>query len=150
MPFLSNANQERLRERFERDLSSQVTIRFFTLRPSPIIIPGRDCPACEETGQLLEELTSLSDKLTLTTHDFYKEPERAVEMDIKRIPAFILEAQARGKVRYFGIPAGHEFPSFIEDLVEVSKGRTSLTEESRMSLYALSRDVHIQVFITPT
>ncbi|MFQ5790082.1 MAG: hypothetical protein ACE5JI_06335 [Acidobacteriota bacterium] len=150
MLILSDSNRQLLRERMEKELVSDVKVTLFTKRESPIIIPGRECVACRETGELLEEITSLSDKLHLEVHDFYEEREEAAKLNINRIPAFLLEGEARGKVRYFGIPAGHEFPSFVDDVIEVSKGSTSLSDSSLESLKALTRDVHIQVFVTPT
>lgn len=150
MPILSDSNKQQLRERFERDLKGEVKVNLFTQRESPIIIPGRDCPTCKDTGELLEEVTSLSDKLELEVHDFHAEQEQAASLGIDRIPAFLLEGDAKGRVRYFGVPAGLEFPSFIDDLVDVANGTTSLSESSRESLSTLTKDVHIQVFITPT
>jgi hypothetical protein len=38
----------------------------------------------------------------------------------------------------------------IEDLVDVSKGQTSLGEKTREVLSQVDQDVHIQVFVTPT
>jgi len=135
---------------FEEALSDEVKVTLFTKPESLLIVPGRECATCRETGELLGEVTSLSDKLCLEIHDFYEEREKAAEQGIERIPAFTLAGKARGKVRYFGIPAGLEFPAFVDDIISVSKGSTSLSEESRKSLQALTKDVHVQVFTTPT
>ena len=150
MPILSEPIQKELRQRFESELADNVRINLFTQRESLIVVPGRECPTCKETGEILEEVSSLSDKLDLEVHDVYAEPEQASESGIERIPAIVLDGDVRGRVRYFGIPAGSEFPVLIEDLIDVSKGTTSLSDESKESLASLSKDVHIQVFVTPT
>ena len=150
MALLSDANRKELGEIFEQDLVGDVKINFFTQGGGLIVIPGRECPTCKETGELVEEVTSLSDKLELTVHDVYTDQEAAKLAGIDRIPAIVLEGEARGKVRYFGIPGGSEFPVFVADIVDVSKGATSLSDESRKSLESLSEDVHVQVFVTPT
>jgi alkyl hydroperoxide reductase subunit AhpF len=150
MPILSDAIQRELRRRFESELTGNVRVSLFTQRGGLIVVPGRECPTCKETGELMEEVSSLSDKLALEVHDVYTEPELASERGIERIPAIVLEGDARGRVRYFGIPAGSEFPALIEDLIDVSKGTTSLSDESKKSLASLSKDVHLQVFVTPT
>jgi thiol-disulfide isomerase/thioredoxin len=150
MAVLSESNQRELKERFERDLVGNVKVNLFTQRDSLIVIPGRECPTCKETGELLQEVAALSDKLELEVHDVYAQPDDAAELGIERIPAIVLEGDARGEVRYFGIPAGSGFPVLVEDLVDVSKGTTSLSDESRQTLGALSKEVHIQVFVTPT
>jgi len=53
-------------------------------------------------------------------------------------------------VRYFGIPAGYEFSTLVEDLIDVSKGTTRLSEKTREILATVDQDLHIQVFVTPT
>jgi alkyl hydroperoxide reductase subunit AhpF len=149
MAILRASDVQQLTDHFQKNLVSEVTVDFFTQK-SLLYIPGRECPTCAETGQLLEEVTGLSEKLRLQVTDFYKQTERAVEMGIDRIPAFVLRGSARGKVRYFGIPAGNEFPALVADLVDVSRGETALSEETRKALGTLSQEVHLQVFVTPT
>ena len=150
MPIIPEEVRQELKQRFDSELVGNVRVRLFTQHGGLIIVPGRECPTCKETGEMMEEVSSLSDKIELEVHDVYTEPELASERGIERIPAIVLEGEARGGVRYFGIPAGSEFPAFVEDLIEVSKGTTSLSDESKESLAALSKDVHIQVFVTPT
>jgi alkyl hydroperoxide reductase subunit AhpF len=76
--------------------------------------------------------------------------QEAQGLGITRIPAFILQGHTRGAVRYFGIPAGYEFSTLVEDLIDVSKGTTKLSERTRESLATVDQDLHIQVFVTPT
>ena len=71
----------------------------------------------------------------------------AVEID--RVPAFVCKGAARGRVRFFGIPSGYEFSGLIADLVDVSTGTTSLSDETREYLSALTENVNIKVFTTP-
>jgi len=150
MPILSDPIREELRQHFEKELAGPVRVHLFTQRDALIIVPGRDCPTCKQTGELLDEVSSLSDKVDLEVHDVRTDPEEASQSGIERIPAIVLEGEAKGKVRYFGIPAGSEFPALIDSLIDVSKGSTALSEESKESLAALSNDVHVQVFVTPT
>jgi len=60
------------------------------------------------------------------------------------------EGEEKARVRFFGIPSGYEFGSLIEDIVDMSRGETSLSPESKQKLAALTSDIHIQVFVTPT
>jgi len=53
-------------------------------------------------------------------------------------------------VRFFGIPSGYEFTSLVEDIVDVSRGQTSLSAQTLELLAKLTEPVHIQVFVTPT
>jgi hypothetical protein len=56
----------------------------------------------------------------------------------------------RGLVRFFGLPSGYEFTTLLEDVVDVSRGRTRLSEASRAAAAALTAPLHLQVFVTPT
>jgi glutaredoxin-like protein len=62
----------------------------------------------------------------------------------------VLQGRAKGKVRYFGIPAGYEFSTLIEDILDVSRGTTNLSDTTREILATIDQDLHIQVFVTPT
>ena len=79
-----------------------------------------------------------------------RDEQEAQSLGITHIPAFILQGHTRGAVRYFGIPAGYEFSTLIEDLIDVSKGTTNLSDKTREALATVDQDIHIQVFVTPT
>ena len=151
MALISDKDQETIRKHFAERLDSDVEIVMFTEHPSPIIIPGKQpCETCEDTESLLREVAALSDKLELTVQDFDQSKDQAVKLGIDRVPAFVLNGAARGKVRFFGIPSGYEFSALIADLVDVSRGTTDLSDETREYLATLTEDVNIKVFTTPT
>ena len=150
MAFLSPENQAEIRRIFE-DLTNDVRLTFFTQRESPIIIPGEDCPTCEETRMLLEEVVALSDKLHLEIHEITAGSDAAREHGIDRLPALVMTADGvKGKVRYFGMPSGYEFSVLIGSLIDVSKAQVDLSEETINVLDDLDQDLHFQVFVTPT
>jgi alkyl hydroperoxide reductase subunit AhpF len=150
MGLISEENQETIRKHFDEALSGDVEIVMFTEHESPIIIPGKQpCETCADTQMLLEEVTALSDKLTLTVREISTAKEEAFALGIDRVPAFVCKGAARGRVRFFGIPSGYEFSALIADLVDVSTGTTSLSDETRDYLSALTENVNIKVFTTP-
>ena len=53
-------------------------------------------------------------------------------------------------VRFLGEPAGYEFSTLVADIVDVSRGRTSLAPATLDAVRAVDTPVHIQVFVTPT
>lgn len=150
MPIIPQEDQEYIRSLFSEKFVNDVTLRLYTNRETGIIVPGQECAMCEGTHQLLDELVTLSDQLTLDVHDFYAEREQALAEGISQIPAIVLEGENKGKVHFIGAPAGYEFSTLIEDLVDVSRGTTSLEFHSRETLAALTEPIHIQVFVTPT
>jgi alkyl hydroperoxide reductase subunit AhpF len=151
MALISDADRDTIRNVFDESLTGDVEIVMFTERESPIIIPGKEpCEMCAPTRELLEEVASLSDKLKLTVHEISSAREQAFALGIDRVPAFVFEGAARGRVRFFGIPSGYEFSALIADLVDASTGTTDLSEETREFLGTLTEDVNIKVFTTPT
>ena len=100
--------------------------------------------------ELLEDLEGLSDKLHLEVKDFVRDEVEAKQLGITRIPAIVLSGQNKGKVRFFGVPAGYEFSTLVEDLMTVSSGEPELLDSTKQALDALQQDLHIQVFVTPT
>jgi alkyl hydroperoxide reductase subunit AhpF len=148
--FLSGNDQNEIKRLFEQ-LSGNVQLIYFTQKESPLIIPGQECGSCKDTRLLLEEVAARSDKIRLEVHDFVAESEIAREHGIDRIPALVMTAEGvKGKLRYFGMPSGYEFSVLIGSLLDVSQGKSDLSEETVAILRDLDKDLHIQVFVTPT
>ena len=82
-----------LRQRFDA-LRAPVTIDYFQQSESGLIVPGaaprNPCPACAPTKETLEDLTGVSQKLRLVTHEFHAEPELVERWGIERVPALLL------------------------------------------------------------
>ena len=151
MRFIPETEAEALRAHLEKTMEGPVTLDLFIEPKSLIVVPGQEeCELCEETRALLEEVVSLSDRITLNVHDVRTGSDLAREMGVNRVPTLVLRGAARGAVRYLGIPAGLEFDTLLADLAAVSRGTTTLGHESRTKLATLNRPVHVQVFVTPT
>jgi len=137
---------------FDSHLQDPVTIELYTQPKSRLMVPGqRECEYCEETEQLLREVADVSDKLTLDVHNVRENPQAGSAYGITAddVPAFVLVGQNKGRVRYYGIPAGYEFAGFLNCIAEVSSGTTPLSQSTVDQLANLSSDVHIRVFVTP-
>ncbi|MDI6857337.1 MAG: thioredoxin family protein [Dehalococcoidia bacterium] len=144
-------DQEYLRERFARELTGAVRIDLFTQRRLPIFIPGREeCAFCEETQQLLKELSALSDKIRLTVHEFSEAAQEAARLGVDRVPGIVLRGALNRPIRFFGLPGGHEFPAFVEGVIDVSRGKVDLATETARQLKRLKSDVSLEAFVTPT
>ncbi|HVG97527.1 MAG TPA: thioredoxin family protein [Chloroflexota bacterium] len=59
-------------------------------------------------------------------------------------------APTGGEVRFFGLPSGYEFATILEDIADVSRRRTRLSDATRARLAGLTEPLHVQVFVTPT
>ncbi len=72
--LIPDQEKSQIKRTFRKDLKSEVYLRLFTQRPSPIAVPGRECRYCLQTQQMLEELAALSPKVHLETVDIYAQP----------------------------------------------------------------------------
>jgi alkyl hydroperoxide reductase subunit AhpF len=108
-------------------------------------------PVSEEVRRLVEELAALDPRLAAESRNFVLDQERAAELGIERIPAIaVLGADKDYGVRLYGLPTGYEFGSLVEAILDVSRGTSGLSEETRAALAALERDLRLRVFSTPT
>lgn len=53
-------------------------------------------------------------------------------------------------IRYYGMPAGYEFPVIVDDIIDVSRGATSLPDSVKKRLSEIKKPVHLQIFVSPT
>jgi alkyl hydroperoxide reductase subunit AhpF len=140
------------------EVAGQVKEAFGQLhQPVEVLFFGQDtgCDYCEDTLQLVQEVTSLSDKLSLSIYDLERDAEIARQYNVDKAPGLVLVGRDDGQVvdygiRYAGIPAGHEFSALIHDLLLVSGRDSGLEPMTRDFLKGLSSPVLLQVFTTPT
>lgn len=150
MAMISDQDKDLLRGVFNSELQNPVRILAFTKRSEKSSEPGMECEFCNETEELMMELTSLSDKISVEFREYSPNDEMVQQLGIDKLPALILTSGDGKGVRYFGIPGGFEFSSLIADIVDVSRNTTDMTQDAREKVRNIDKDVHIQVFVTPT
>ena len=152
MPVLSPQDETYLRQAFETELVNDVTIALFTQPTTRLTIPGQEqnLRAFEEANQIMEELVALSNKIHLEVYDHRSDTAKLQEYGIQRVPAVVVGTDRLRPARFFGVIAGYEFSTLIQDIIDLSKGDIQLSEETQQVLRDLRDDVHIQVFVTPT
>lgn len=141
MANISKDDQEYLKKEFSK-MHKSVKLVFFTQQ--------FECQYCQLTRELLNELSVLSDKIHVEVYDFVKDEAQVKKYDIKRIPAIVIEGEKDYGIRFYGVPAGYEFSTLIEDIIDVANGTTSLSKETKEALKKLTNPVHIQAFVTLT
>jgi alkyl hydroperoxide reductase subunit AhpF len=108
-------------------------------------------PESEQVRRLLEELVAIDPRLSLESYNFVLDKERVEALGIARTPAIaVMGAEKDYGIRFYGLPSGYEFGSLVEAILDVSRGDSGLSEETRAGLKDLPRPVHLQVFSTPT
>lgn len=145
MTLLKEEDRKHLIEEFKA-LQKPVKLLMFTQE--------LECQYCRETRMIAEEMAELSDAISLEVYNFVTDKEVADQYDVDKIPSIVvLQDGDQPKdygIRYFGIPSGYEFSSLVEDIMMVSQGESGLSEATKAQVAALTKPVHIQVFVTPT
>ena len=148
-PAISAQQRNQLRRTFRKDLKAPVTLRLFTRGPSPIAIPGRECPTCDQTQTLIEEVASASPKIELGVHDFFSDPATSQAMGVARIPAILIGSEDQPRVKFYGAPLGYQMAAIVETIRFLSRGVSPLQNGTRRMLRQVARPVHIQVIVSP-
>jgi glutaredoxin-like protein len=149
--MISLRDQEAIGRKFATELFGPVKIDYFTERNLGITLPGKTpCQYCKPAREMLQEISGLSDLISLRIHYFEDNTPEKAQFGVERVPGIVLRGQAGNFVTFYGIPGGTEFPMFIESIVDLSRGEVLLSEESVKALAELEQDVSIKVFVTPT
>lgn len=137
--LLNEDVQNQLKQVFE-ELKNSVTMVLFTSK--------EDCESCEQTKTLLSEIAELSDKLTIKEFDLHS--DEAKYYGIEMVPSFVLldSNDEYKRVKFNGIPAGHEINSFISALVEMSGTESEVPVELLERIQKIDKPVNIKVFVT--
>ena len=157
-------DQELIRAKFAAELMGPVKIDLFVERDLGITVPGkRPCQYCKPTEEMMRELAGLHPMISLRIHQIEDTPAEGETYGIERVPAIVLRGMDMGApsvleggagprpyVKFYGIPAGTEFPSFLETIGDVSRREVLLSEESIGNLIQIAVEVSVKVFTTPT
>lgn len=142
MAILGEREKRYLRSRFERDLSGNVRLIVFTQE--------FECEYCAEVRSLAEEIAELDPRISAEVYDFQSDRSLAERLKVDKIPALLVFGEKEYGVRFFGIPSGYEFTTLVDDIIQVSRGSSSLPPNLKERVRQIDKPVHIQVFVTPT
>jgi len=141
MSIFNEKTRKKLKEMLN-ELRNKVNIVYFTQE--------FECASCKETRIFLEEITELSDKLSLISYDFQKDKDKAKELGIDKIPAITILDNEKSDmgIKFYGAPGGYEINSFIASLLDVSGAAEELPRSVIEKIRNIDKDIHIQVFVT--
>jgi len=142
MSLIPEDKKELLKNDFKEKLVDPVKIVMFTQE--------LECRYCSDTRNLVQDLATLNDKITTEIYDFVADAAKAKEYGIDKIPVLAIMGKKDYGVRIYGIPYGYELQTLIEAIINVSRGKTDLTDNTKSILKEVKSPVHIQVFVTLT
>ncbi|WP_297811998.1 alkyl hydroperoxide reductase subunit F [uncultured Methylophaga sp.] len=109
------------------------------IRPIELVAALDDSAKAGEMRELLEEIAGMSDHITLT--------EDADSQS--RQPSFqIRQPGGEEKIRFAGIPMGHEFTSLVLALLHVGGHPTKLEQEKIEQIKNLEGEFHFETYIS--
>jgi alkyl hydroperoxide reductase subunit AhpF len=124
------------------DMKGEVRLALFTSR--------EECEYCDLTESFLGEIASLVTGVTVEVLSLEDDSSRAAEFGIDKAPGVaILGGQDHG-IRYYGLPTGYEFNTFVEAIRQVADNESRLMPETTEALASLAKPVTITVFSTKT
>lgn len=140
MPLLSDRDIAYVSKSFEK-LRDEVNVKLF--------VDSEEGEYNKKTIELLREFCAISPKLNLEVGNLAKDKERAQSFGIDKSPGILVAGkEMKEHIYYFGIPAGYQFAALIDDIVDVSTGRTRLSPATIASLQRIEKPVEISVFVS--
>lgn len=108
------------------------------------------CETCAPTRRALEQIARENQNVAVEVLNLVLDKEKAAEYGVDRVPAVIVTAPGRDRIRYYGAPLGNELSTLLQAIAMSASGETTLTAASRAQLDALASPVALQIFFTPT
>lgn len=140
--MIPDEHKEHLRSELTEKLKNPVKIIMFTQE--------LECQFCAQTRQLINELAALNDKIRVEIYDVVANVNKANEYGVDKVPALAVVGEKDYGLRFYGLPYGYEFQTLLEAVINVSQGKTDISDKTREMLKEVKTPVHIQVFVTLT
>jgi glutaredoxin-like protein len=137
---MDDATREQVKELFNA-IVDDVTIHLF--------VKDHDCLYCNDVTDMVNQVAELSDKVTVNEHKGPLDSEEAKEMGVEKNPAIVLHGKRPYNVKFYGIPAGHEFGALIGSIIDVSTGTAPLPSDVIEDIASIDKPINIKVFVTP-
>ncbi len=137
---MDEGTREQVQEMF-LDLEHHVTLHVF--------LKDHDCLYCNDTQEIAKQIAEQSEKVSVEIHMGSLDDSLAKNLKVRFIPAIVVHGEEKYNIRFYGIPAGHEFGALVGTIVDASTGVPSLPPDIVEDIQAIDREVRIQVFTTP-
>ncbi len=141
MPLFKDSDRQEIAQRIA-DIAHDVQLIMFTQE--------NECRFCETTRQMVEELSALSGKLSAEIRDLTGDAEMVRQYGITKVPAIVVRGERDYGIRFYGVPAGYEFPTLLEAVRDVGRRDPELPASILGTLAGIDQPVHLQVMVTPT
>jgi glutaredoxin-like protein len=141
LAILKNNEREYVENVF-RLVENNVNLSFFMKEP--------ENQTLRETQSILEEISAISDMIKLIVFNFDKNKKEVEKYKIDKVPAIVVEGTKDFGIRFYGVPSGYLVSALIEDIVQISKNDSELTNETKQKLHEIKGPLSLDVFVKPT
>lgn len=134
--------RSQIRDIFEREFREPVTVRLFS--------QALGCESCQVAEDLLKELVEVvgESRLRYELHVPILERELSAKYGVDRVPTIVIEGDKDYGIRYVGLPAGLEFSTLVQGILQVSKREPKLSEKTKELLKQIDLPMELTVFVT--
>ena len=130
-----------LKDIFSKELKEQVNLKLFS--------HAIGCETCQVAEELLKELADVDpEKIKLEVYSPLIDREISQKYGIDRVPTIVIEGDKDYGIRYIGLPAGLEFTTLVQGIVQVSKREPRLSAKTVEMLKGIDLPMEIMVFVT--
>lgn len=137
---MDDATREQVRELFT-GIVNEVKAHLF--------LEEKNCLYCNDVKDMVEQLAELSNKITTVEHKGPLDTGEAKEWGVEHHPAIVLHGKDKYNVKFYGIPAGHEFGALVGSIIDVSTGTAPLPPDVIEDIISIDKPINIKVFVTP-
>ena len=131
-----------IKDIFEKEFKEPVSIKVFS--------QAIGCDSCQTTEELVKELAEVAgeDRIKYEIYSPVLEKELAEQYGVDRIPTIVIEGDKDYGIRYIGLPAGLEFSTLVQGIIQVSKREPNLSEKTLELIKDVDIPIEIMVFVT--
>lgn len=106
-------------------------------------------PLCDEVVTMMRQLTALNNKIEFVEYDIIKNSDLAKKYGIDKVPGTtILAADKPTRIKFYGIPSGHEINSLLFAVLESSGIVTPLNNKLVDDIKQINKKINIKVFVS--
>ena len=109
-----------------------------------------ECDYCDLTESFLGDIASLASGVAVEVLSLEDDSSRAAALGVDKAPGTAVLGGKDHGIRYYGLPTGYEFNTFVETIRQVADDDSGLMPETAAALASLSKPVTITVFSTKT
>lgn len=113
-----------------------------------VFFEGGESQYIDQIKEILDLMDESSEKVEIEMYN--EDSDEVKDYDVDKFPVIFIEGKNKGEIKFYGIPAGYEFGSFLNAVKLASSGNYHLESNSENFLEKLEKKLRLDVFFTPS